>query len=464
MVVVAVHLKLMNAPATERKMIMSIVPEPREERRSSDGNKAISRITKPPAPVEIADTGLPILFLVELALKTFFQTGQLRLWDLKEQLKLPIAVIEPLVSFMRAERLCEVQQRGTGDREVSHGLTDLGRSRAQSAYKTNQYVGPAPVPLSDYIAQIDRQSVRDLRIGRQEIRHAFEGVIIAESLLDQIGPALNSEHAIFIHGPSGSGKTFAAEHLFGVLGGGVYVPYAIALDNEVIQVFDPSIHKPIAGSDKEERHLDRRYSYDERWVLCQRPVVMTGGELTLAMLDLQLDRHAHFYSAPPQLRANNGLLIIDDLGRQLVSPRDLLNRWIVPLDRRVDYLALHNGKKFQVPFDMTLIFSTNLSPDDLADAAFLRRLGYKIYVGPVDESQYKNIFRQVCSKLTVPYSDAAFDHLLHELHGKSGRPLLACYPEDIVGKARDRAFYEGSQPILSEDVLDWAWVNYFGVV
>lgn len=443
---------------------MPVAPENREERRYSDTNKAISRISKPPAPSDMDDTGLPVLFLVELALKTFFQTGQLRLWDLKEHLKLPIAVIEPLVSFMRAEHLCEVQQRGAGEREVAHGLTDLGRSRAQSALKTNQYVGPAPVPLSDYVAQIERQSVRDLHIGRDAVRQAFEGVVIADSLLDQIGPALNSERAIFIHGPSGSGKTFAAEHLFGVLGGSVYIPYAIALDNEVIQVFDPLIHKPIADHDKEERHLDRRYSYDERWILCRRPVVMTGGELTLAMLDLQLDRHSHFYSAPPQLRANNGLLVIDDLGRQLVSPRDLLNRWIVPLDRRVDYLALHNGKKFQVPFDMTLIFSTNLSPDDLADAAFLRRLGYKIYVGAVDESQYQKIFRRACTRLGVPYSDSAFDHLLRELHGKSGRPLLACYPEDIVSKARDRAHYEGSPPVLSDDFLDWAWVNYFGVV
>lgn len=435
------------------------------ERRESSFGSAASRQTKPAMPRDIEETGLPFLFLIELTLKTFFQGGQLKLWDLKERLKLPVAVIEQLISFMRAERLCEVQQRSVADSEIAHALTDLGRSRAQNALEKNQYVGPAPVPLPAYVSQIERQSVRGLRVGREEMRHAFDGIVIAERLLDQVGPALNSGRAIFIHGPSGSGKTFVAEHLFGVLGGTVYVPYAIAIDNEVIQVFDPLVHQPAAASHgTEERHLDRRHAHDERWVQCQRPVVMTGGELTLSMLDLEFDPLARFYTAPPQFKANNGLLVIDDLGRQLVSARNLLNRWIVPLDRRVDYLAFHTGKKFRVPFDVVLIFSTNLAPGDLADDAFLRRLGYKIFVGPVDEMQYRNIFRQVCTRLDVGYTDAAFDYLVRHLHEKSGRPLLACYPEDIVGKARDRTLYEGAPAQLSEEILDWAWLNYFGTV
>lgn len=433
-------------------------------RRIADSYNGGAHAAKPPALRSVEDTGLAFLFLVELALKTFFHGGQLKLWDLKERLKLPIVVIEPLISFMRAERLCEVQHRSVTDQEVAHGLTDLGRSRAQSALEKNQYLGPAPVPLDAYIAQIERQTVRGVTIGRDELRHAFDGVVVSDDLLDHLGPALNSGRAIFLHGPSGSGKTFVAEHLFSVLGGAVHIPHAIAVDNEVVQVFDPLFHKLAPRHDSEVKHLDRRDGHDERWANCLRPVVMTGGELTLPMLDLEFDPLARFYSAPPQLKANNGLLIIDDLGRQLLSPRDLLNRWIVPLDRQVDYLTFHTGKKIRVPFDVTLIFSTNLSPDDLSDAAFLRRLGYKIYLGPVDEGQYKRIFQQVCARLDVPFSESAFTYLLNELHGTSGRPLLAGYPEDIVGKARDRAVYSGLPVTLSDDLLEWAWISYFGVV
>lgn len=441
---------------------MQPVLESRYERRLSGAQDGSLHSIKPQALRDIGDTGLPFLFLVELTLKTIFNGGQLRLWDLKERLKLPVAIIEPIISFMRSERLCEVQQRGVVENEIAYALTDLGRSRAHGAMEKSLYVGPVPVTLQAYEQQIERQSVNGLHIGREDVHRAFDGIVIAERLLDQVGPAMNSGRAIFIHGPSGSGKTFIAEHLFAVLGGTVYVPYAIAVEDEVIQVFDPLSHKVVAGHDGEIKSLDRRHAYDERWVACQRPVVMTGGELTLSMLDLEFDPTTRFYTAPPQIKANNGLLIIDDLGRQLVSPRDLLNRWIVPLDRRVDYLALHTGKKFRVPFDMALVFSTNLAPGELADAAFLRRLGYKILVGPVDEDQYKSIFQQVCARYNVPYAEDMFDYLLHKLHKNSGQPLLACYPQDIVSKVRDRAQYEGGQLELSEEVLDWAWLNYFG--
>lgn len=421
------------------------------------------RPAKPPLPRDIESTGMPSFFLVELLLKIFFHGGQLRLWDLTDRSKLPVAVIEPLLGFMRAERLTETLGHKSGSSaEVAYALTDLGRERALGALAKSQYAGPCPVTLESYVAQTEKQSLRYMHIGRAAVQAAFSGVVLGDGLLDQVGPALNSGRSIFIYGPSGSGKTYLAERLGAVLEGSIFVPHAIEVDNEIIQIFDPMVHRPLENTEPEVRSLDRRNAHDERWVHCLRPVVTTGGELTLAMLDLEFDATTRFYAAPPQLRANNGLLILDDLGRQRVAARDLLNRWIIPMDRRIDYLALHTGKKFRVPFDVALVFSTNLSPDRLADEAFLRRLGYKIHIGPMPEAKYREIFQQACSRLGVPYSDEAFAYLLQRLHAPAGRPLFACYPQDILSKAVDLALYQGTLPELSPATLDWAWLNYFG--
>jgi predicted ATPase with chaperone activity len=271
---------------------------------------------------------------------------------------------------------------------------------------------------------------------------------------------MNSGRAIFIYGPAGSGKTFIAEKLGHLFPDNVSIPYALLVDNEVIQVFDPLIHKPFqqpagAGS------LDRGRAHDQRWVSCQRPAVITGGELTLKMLDLDFDESARFYQAPPQVKANNGLLVIDDLGRQLVSPQSLMNRWIVPLDRRVDYLALHTGTKFMIPFDVTVIFSSNIAPTTLADEAFLRRLGYKIYIGELSEAEYQAIFKQVCSTYKIDYREDSFNYLVQKLHYKHQKPLLACIPRDLLGQVRDFALYNEVEPRLSEEMLDVAWNNYY---
>jgi hypothetical protein len=271
---------------------------------------------------------------------------------------------------------------------------------------------------------------------------------------------MNSGRAIFVYGPAGSGKTFISEKLVHLLTGHIAVPYAIAVDNEVIQVYDPLVHDQVE-QDEAPFGLDRRSLPDLRWVLCRRPVVKTGGELTLSMLDLDFDESARFYQSPPQVKANNGLFLIDDLGRQLASPLDIMNRWIVPLDRHVDYLTLHTGKKFVLPFDVIVVFSTNMPPNQLADEAFLRRLGYKIYIGHLDEEEYRAISRQVCDQLQIPYSDKQLDYLLREHHYKEDKPLLACIPRDILGQLRDIARYEERRPELSEVLLDWAWNNYF---
>lgn len=419
---------------------------------------AAALIPVPPANCEA--TGLPFAFIVELSLKTFFNGGSLSLWELSERMKLPIGVLENVLDFLRSESLCEVTRRNSNSIEISYQLSSAGRARAESLMQKSQYVGPAPVSLEDYVAQVESQSIALMHVSRAALNGAFQDVVISQRLRDDLGAAINSSRPTLVYGPSGSGKTFIAEHLMRALSGKIYVPHALFVDGEVIQVFDPLIHHAVSAA-TQEHALDRWSGVDERWVQCSRPVVMCGGELTLSMLDLQFDAHSRFYVAPPQLKANNGLLIIDDLGRQLVTPRDLMNRWIVPLDRRVDHFALHTGKRFCLPFDVSVIFSSNLKPAELADEAFLRRLGYKIYVGAVEADDYRQIVVQACERSGVPFSETAFRYLLLECHRAHQQELLACIPFDLASMIRDRAAYLDCPPEMNEASLDWAWQTYF---
>lgn len=414
----------------------------------------------PAQPRNAGDTGLNFLFQVELLVKVLFLRGQLRLVEIADHLKLSIGVLEPLLAFLRTERLCEVSRSSGTDTSTSYTLTDLGRLRAEDFLQKSQYAGPAPVSLEAYVQQVQQQSVSNMVVTHENIVKAFEGIVIQENILKQFGAAMNSGRAIFVYGPAGSGKSFISEHLVGLLSGDVAVPYAVVVDDAIIQVFDPLVHRPVPQAEA-NTCLDGRRASDPRWVRCHRPVVITGGELTLSMLDLDFDTSTRFYQAPPQVKANNGLLIIDDLGRQLTPVLSLLNRWIVPLDRHVDYLALHTGKKFMLPFDVIVVFSTNMPPRQLADEAFLRRLGYKIYVGELEEQDYRDIAKQVCAEMDVPFSEAGLDYLLQELHYKDGKPLFACIPRDIIGQVRDIARYSSKQPEMTPEFLDWAWNNYF---
>jgi len=415
----------------------------------------------PSMPQRAEDTELDFSFLVELLTKILYVRGQLRLPDLSAHAKLPLGTLEPLLAFMRAERLCEMVRRGETDGAMAYNLTDVGRARAQDFLQRSQYAGPVPVSLGAYIKQVESQSVMGMGVTRETLHRAFSGIVVKDDLLNQFGAAMNSGRPILVYGPPGSGKTYLSERLVGLLSGNVAIPYAIEVGNEVIQVFDPVVHDPVPMDESKHGLLDRGRKDDARWVLCRRPVVLTGAELTLAMVDLQFDHQARFYQAPPQMKANNGLFVVDDLGRQLVSPQDLMNRWIAPLDRHVDYLALHTGKKFQVPFDVIVAFSSNLQPSKLADQAFLRRLGYKIFVGPLEEAEYRRIFVQVCEQAGIPYAEDGYRYLLEELHARKGTPLLACMPRDILCQLRDFAQFNGVEPQLSENLLTWAWDNYF---
>jgi DNA-binding PadR family transcriptional regulator len=423
---------------------------------SSSGGK----LTLPSPPQTVEETGINFLFLVELLCKILFLNGQMRLLDIAGHSKLTLAVLEPLLAFMRSERMCEVSRQSETETAVTYTLTELGRLRAQDFLRKSQYAGPAPVNLADYTTRVRQQSVLDSRITQQRIAETFRGIVLHQGTLDLFGPAMNSGRAIFVYGPAGSGKTFIAEKLGHLFPDDIAIPYALLVENEIIQVFDPLIHQPSLDASG-GASLDRGRPHDQRWVSCQRPAVITGGELTLKMLDLDFDESARFYQAPPQVKANNGLLVIDDLGRQLVTPQNLMNRWIVPLDRRVDYLALHTGTKFMIPFDVTVIFSSNISPTKLADEAFLRRLGYKIYIGELSEDEYQAIFKQVCSTYKIDYRDDSFNYLVQKLHYKYQKPLLACIPRDILGQVRDFALYNDVEPKLSEEILDTAWNNYY---
>jgi len=414
----------------------------------------------PRAPRTLEETGLPLLFLVELAAKLLFVRGQLRLTELSQQLRLPATVLESLLAFMRAERLCEVMRRGETDGDILYELTDAGRIRAAEYLNRCKYAGAAPVGLAAYVAQVERQSVTKMRVIREDVNEAFRGLIINPEVRDQLGAAMGSGRALFLYGPAGAGKTYLAERLALLLDGDVAVPHAILVDGEIIQVFDPLIHAPV-DDDQRPAGLDNLTRTDQRWVRCRRPVAITGGELTLRMLDLDYDASSGFYQAPPHVKANNGLFVVDDLGRQLVTPEQLMNRWIVPMDRRHDYLALHSGTKFTLPFDVVLVFSTNLMPSEVADPAFLRRLGYKIHIGPMDESEYRNIFTLVCEERGVPFDEGAFQTLLNDYHAVHGQPLLACYPRDLVNQIADLARYLGEPARLTPDALHWAWNNYF---
>lgn len=412
------------------------------------------------APRTLEEARLPEPMLIELILRHLARAGELRAGEIAYRLGVALSVIEPTLGFLRAEKLVEVPRRGSFDADVSYQLTDAGRVRAGEAFDKCRYVGPAPVSLSDYVAQVDSQSVKGMRIDRARIRASLGDAVCPEPLLDRLGAALNSGRSIYLYGPSGTGKTYLAERLVKVANGPIRVPHAVHVDGEIIQVFDPLVHVPIeeeAGAGL----LERQPNGDRRWVLTKRPVVVTGGELSIEMLDLEFDAHSRFYIAPPQLKANNGMMILDDLGRQRVPVRELMNRWIVPLDRQVDYLALHTGTKFRVPFDVNIVFSSNLAPAEIGDPAFLRRLGYKIHLGPLDEDGYREVCRQACVRAGLTFEATVADYLIGELHAAHRLPLYATVPYDVLSKLHDRAVFLGETPRFDRESLRWAWDLYF---
>lgn len=429
-----------------------------------EGHRRIRVAVLPKPPKTVEDTGLTMGFLVELACKTLYYGGVMTLSAISERVALPVSVAGDVMEFLKREHLAEVKKGGDIRASYVYALTDLGRERCREYLQVSGYVGPAPVTLKQYSEAAKKQTIRNMPVQRALMGRVFERIVLAPGLIDRLGPAVNSGRSIFLYGPSGNGKTFIAERLAKVLSGSVFIPHALCVDNQVIRLFDPVVHRQIelnAPSDPAQAILDNRAEYDRRWVLCDRPVVVAGGELTLAMLDLSFDMVSKFYEAPLQVKANGGIFLIDDLGRQLVRPFDLLNRWIVPLEKARDYLSLQNGKKFEIPFDQIILFSTNIEPRELADEAFLRRIGYKIKIDYLREEEYVAICRQVCERLNLEYRPEVIRYLLDEEHAVRGIRLSACHPNDILSRVVEICQYEGMPPRLENDLVRRACQDYF---
>ncbi len=421
----------------------------------------IRNTAQPPrVPTSLQETGLAADQIEQLVIKTLYG-GEANGLALADRIRLPYPILEPIVERVRAEQLVEVRgSSGSGSAGYRYALTDLGRGRARQYLDISEYVGPAPVPLAAYVAEMRALAAARVYMDRERLRQGFSHLIVSEVVLEQLGPALNAGKAMFLYGPPGNGKTVIAEGLGRTLGGDMYLPHAIDVDGHTIIMFDPISHQSLE-TDAEASSVIAVAPRDRRWVHIQRPVVMVGGELTLDMLDLTFNPITKFYEAPIQLKANGGVFLVDDFGRQRIRPQDLLNRWIVPLESRIDYLTLHTGKKFQVPFDVLICFATNLNPESLADEAFLRRIPYKIPIVDPTLDEFTRIFELNCRRRNLRYHQVLVAYLQRRHYGPANRPLRACHPRDLLDQVTALCRYRGIEPIITRELLDAACASYF---
>jgi len=446
---------------------------PTPQSAAGPGRGALQMPEIPRQPTSIPETGLTMGFLTDLVLKVIYFTGAITGQRLEEMTKLPfLGVIDKVLEFLKLEEYVDIigAEGGFSERTFQYIITGKGRDKVHEVLDRSQYAGPAPVPLDQYIAMVNHQNIGEMVIDQGAIRQAFGHIVVSDKMLDKVGPAANSARSLFLYGPPGNGKTTIAEGISNMLGGYVLVPYAVEIDGQIIKVYDPLNHQvvqrnevghaepasPFGGGPVGAAHFP-----DARWLVCRRPRVMVGGELILEQLELIFDPISKVYEAPFQMKANGGLFLIDDFGRQKCRPQDLLNRWIVPLEKKVDFLALQTGKKIEIPFDVLIVFSTNLNPKDLVDDAFLRRIRHKIEVPNPSPAEFRAIFQLVCRNKKIPYSDEGLRHLIQEHYMKAGRELRSCHPRDICDQILDEAKYRSITPTMSKELIDRACEAYF---
>ena len=388
-----------------------------------------------------------------LALKSLFYLGEATIQELADGLCIAPFIVEGIFQRLKKDQLMQaVGLSPSGHHRVN--LTGAGRARAAELLSVDQYVGAVPVSLAAYIERVKSQSIRDISVTPADVKDAFKEMVLDESMLAQLGTSVISGRAIFLYGPPGTGKTTVAEHLSEIFRKeSVWIPHAIEVDGQIISVFDDHVHERVEGAGG--------MAGDNRWVRCRRPRLMVGGELTIEMLDLQFNPATHFYTAPVQMRANNGFLIVDDFGRQRIPPADLLNRWVVPLDRRVDFLTMVGGKKLQIPFDLFVVFATNLDPATVVEEAFLRRIQTKINLGKVTREQFHEIFKRACTAANVKYDMGLVDDVMKRIEHEFEQPIRACHPRDLVNQITWRAKYEQKPAALSLESLHEACRAYF---
>jgi len=407
----------------------------------------------PPTPEELAETGVHQAFLCDLTLKHVAMLPEPTTISVADRMHLPRALTEELLYHLYREKLIEMRlQSAVG--ATRYAMLDHGWERVARLHQQSGYLGPAPVSLEDYAHMMRLQAVPSRSATMENVRAAFNDLVLPDSLLQTLGCVINSRSSLFLTGLPGTGKTAVSERMNSALSGTIWIPHAIEIDGQVIRIYDAHSHRAV-------KQQDSLIEHDRRWIEIERPLIIVGGELTLDNTDLTWSESAKFYEAPFQMKSNGGTLVIDDFGRQRVAPQDLLNRWILPLERRVDFLTLHSGKKIEVPFEQLVVFSTNLDERDLVDDAFLRRMGYRARVEPPTPGAFVEIFKRTAINRGIVPTPECLDHILQKYVAEQ-RIMKGCEPRDLLNKVNDICLFEGRPNQLTTELIDLAWGNYFG--
>ncbi len=453
---------------TSRHQAIPAAPNPASEKRDPTAASSYFKLTKnrhePAIPIEpntLEETGISGLLVEEIVMRFIFNRGEASGRAIAEQIKLPFNFIEPTLNRLKAQQLTGYLG-STAMNDYIHTLSDSGRDRARRHMQKTTYFGSAPVPLNQYMESVRLQSLEHQHPGREDLKTAFSDLLVSPQLLARLGPAVNSGRGMFLFGYPGNGKTSIAERVTRAFGEYIWIPRAVLIDGDILRIFDPLNHEecPHEKSDSmlKESHVDHR------WVRIKRPTIVAGGELTMEMLEVFRNPETNVSDSPLQLKSNCGVLLIDDFGRQRMSVDELLNRWIVPLEKRYDYLTVSNGKKVQVPFDQLVIFSTNLEPKDLVDDAFLRRIPYKIEVENPTEEAFRKLFEIMCKVIKIPHRPEMIDYLIDHHYKPLGRPMRNCHPRDLLLQVRSYCYFNTQPMELKREYLDFAVENYFSIM